>query len=226
MILSKTITLEVDLSAVHVIQLDDKPCTNEYGAICYQDGEPLIHTDGTGLISHDLAMKCPTSVSKRNFLKSQDVAACDETLTPSPCAKRHRSIASEPPLLMQFRMFYKGSAVKGTALVDKRLPPGTMLIRPSMIKIKSDPKLCGLQSVNSLDLIKMKTGLELYGIQSVNSLEIVTTSNQPKRTSTSKYLIALLHYGGVKAEYFMELLHNAIEVAENARYDKHAALNS
>jgi RNA-dependent RNA polymerase len=31
-------------------------------------------------------------------------------------------------------------------------------------------------------------------------------------------LIALLYYGGVKAEYFIELLHDAIEGAENARY--------
>ena len=49
-------------------------------------------------------------------------------------------------------------------------------------------------------------------------------SNQPKRTVTSKYLIALLYYGGVKAEYFIELLHDAIEVAKNARYGYDDAL--
>ncbi|XP_051223739.1 probable RNA-dependent RNA polymerase 3 isoform X1 [Lolium perenne] len=190
LILSKTITLEADLSVVHVIQLDDKPCSDEYGNIVVQDDEPLIHTDGTGLISEDLAMKCSTSISER-----KDIVSCDETPMVSSRAKRRRSIA---PLLTQFRMFYKGAAVKGTALVDRRLPSGTILIRPSMIKIKSDPELCG--------------------VQTVNSLEIVTTSNQPKRTLTSKYLIALLYYGGVKAEYFIELLHDAIEGAENARY--------
>ncbi|CAM0880235.1 unnamed protein product [Alopecurus aequalis] len=201
LILSKTITLEADLSAVHVIQLDDKPCSDEDGNIVVQDEEPLIHTDGTGLISEDLAMKCSTSTSERNYLKPQDIVSCDETPRESSRAKRRRSMV---PLLTQFRMFYKGAAVKGTALVDRRLPPGTILIRPSMIKIKSDPELCGLQSINSL--------------------EIVTTSNQPKRTFTSKYLIALLYYGGVKAEYFIELLHDAIEVAQNARYDYDDAL--
>ncbi|KAK1662744.1 hypothetical protein QYE76_050903 [Lolium multiflorum] len=163
---------------------------DEYGNIVVQDDEPLIHTDGTGLISEDLAMKCSTSISER-----KDIVSCDETPMVFSRAKRRRSIA---PLLTQFRMFYKGAAVKGTALVDRRLPSGTILIRPSMIKIKSDPELCG--------------------VQTVNSLEIVTTSNQPKRTLTSKYLIALLYYGGVKAEYFIELLHDAIEGAENARY--------
>ncbi|KAM0921101.1 hypothetical protein ACQ4PT_007013 [Festuca glaucescens] len=128
------------------------------------------------------------------------------------------------PLLTQFRMFYKGAAVKGTVLVDRRLPPGTILVRPSMIKIKSDPELCGVHSISSLELMKMKTDPKLNGVQSVNSLEIVTTSNHPKRTSTSRYLIALLYYGGVKAEYFMELLHDAVEGAANARYSYNDAL--
>ncbi|KAM0921098.1 hypothetical protein ACQ4PT_007013 [Festuca glaucescens] len=194
LILSKTITLDVDLSAVHVIQLDDKPCSDEHGRIVVQDGEPLIHTDGTGIISEDLAMKCSTSIPEKNCLKSQ------------------------------FRMFYKGAAVKGTVLVDRRLPPGTILVRPSMIKIKSDPELCGVHSISSLELMKMKTDPKLNGVQSVNSLEIVTTSNHPKRTSTSRYLIALLYYGGVKAEYFMELLHDAVEGAANARYSYNDAL--
>ncbi|KAM0921102.1 hypothetical protein ACQ4PT_007013 [Festuca glaucescens] len=124
----------------------------------------------------------------------------------------------------KFRMFYKGAAVKGTVLVDRRLPPGTILVRPSMIKIKSDPELCGVHSISSLELMKMKTDPKLNGVQSVNSLEIVTTSNHPKRTSTSRYLIALLYYGGVKAEYFMELLHDAVEGAANARYSYNDAL--
>ncbi|XBI26024.1 hypothetical protein VPH35_050829 [Triticum aestivum] len=225
LILSKTITMEVDLSALHVIQLDDKPCSAENGGIVQRDGELLIHTDGTGLISEDLAEKCPTIMYKGKLLKSQDVQACDDTLTTSPRAKKQRLIASKPPLLIQFRMFYKGSAVKGTALIDRRLPPGTILIRPSMIKIKSDPKLCGVQSVNSWELIKMKADPKSYCVQSVNSLEIVTTSTKPKRTLTSKLLIALLRYGGVKEEFFMELLENAIEGAENARCDYEDALN-
>lgn len=32
------------------------------------DGDPLIHTDGTGFISEDLAMKCPKNIYKGNCL--------------------------------------------------------------------------------------------------------------------------------------------------------------
>lgn len=50
-------------------------------------------------------------------------------------------------------------------------------------------------------------------------------SAKPKRTLTSKLLIALLRYGGVKEEFFMELLENAIEGAKTAHCDYEDALN-
>lgn len=186
LILSKTIKLDVDLSEVHVEIIDDEPCRDEYGEIVSKDGEPLILTDGTGLISVDLAAKCPTCVFKGNFLKD----AMD--------SKGHQYLMAEHPLLMQFRMFHKGYAVKGTLLVDKRLPPRTICIRPSMIKIRGNE--------NSV------------GEKSFDSLEIITTSNRPKRGYTSKYLIALLHYGGVREEYFLNLLRNALEDVNKTRH--------
>ncbi|PUZ46204.1 hypothetical protein GQ55_7G031800 [Panicum hallii var. hallii] len=144
LILSKTETLDVDLSTVDVILIDDEPC--------------------------------------------RDYMHRGETM----------------PLLMQVRLFYNGYAVKGTLLVDKRLQDNTIVVRPSMVKVKADPKLSWMQSLSSL--------------------EIVSTSHQSDRTSTSRSLISLLHYAGVKAEYFMELLHNAIEGVANARYDFRHAL--
>uniref|UniRef100_A0A0E0JF82 RNA-dependent RNA polymerase n=1 Tax=Oryza punctata TaxID=4537 RepID=A0A0E0JF82_ORYPU len=137
-------------------------------------------------------------------------------------------IDDEPclPLLIQLRLFYNGSAVKGTVLVDKRLPPGTIHIRPSMLKIKTYPELSGVQSVNSLDIVSAQNAKNsLSGVQSVNSFEIVSTSNRSGRTFTSNNLIALLHYGGVPEEFFMELLQTAIEEADNARFDYAGALN-
>ncbi|WVZ72691.1 hypothetical protein U9M48_021110 [Paspalum notatum var. saurae] len=170
LILSKTITLDVDLSK------------DEYGNIIFQDGEPdgepLILTDGTGLISVDLATKCPIG----------------DGIT----SKGHQHLTNDHPLLMQFRMFHNGSAVKGTLLVDKRLPSETIHIRPSMIKIHGDE--------NSV------------GEESFNSLEIITTSNRPKRGYTSKFLIALLHHGRVPAEYFLKLLRNVLEDVNKARH--------
>ncbi|CAL5035666.1 unnamed protein product [Urochloa decumbens] len=186
LILSKTVTLDVDLSTVAVILIDDEPCRDERGEVVIVDGKRWIHTDGTGFISENLAKKCPNRIIFGK--KSKDYM--------------HRGEAM--PLLMQVRLFYNGYAVKGTLLVDKRLQDDTIVIRPSMVKVIADPKLSWMQSLSSL--------------------EIVSTSHQSDRTSTSRILISLLHYGGVKAEYFMELLHNAIEGVANARYNFRHAL--
>ncbi|PUZ46203.1 hypothetical protein GQ55_7G031800 [Panicum hallii var. hallii] len=186
LILSKTETLDVDLSTVDVILIDDEPCRDKHGKVNITDGKRLIHTDGTGFISENLAKKCPNRIIKGK--KSKDYMHRGETM----------------PLLMQVRLFYNGYAVKGTLLVDKRLQDNTIVVRPSMVKVKADPKLSWMQSLSSL--------------------EIVSTSHQSDRTSTSRSLISLLHYAGVKAEYFMELLHNAIEGVANARYDFRHAL--
>ncbi|KAF8650247.1 hypothetical protein HU200_064005 [Digitaria exilis] len=186
LILSKTVTLDVELSKVDVILIDDEACRDKHGKDAIVDGKRLIHTDGTGFISENLAKICPNRIIKGK--KSKDYM--------------HRSEAT--PLLMQVRLFYNGYAVKGTLLVDKRLHDNTVVIRPSMVKVKADPMLSQMQSISSL--------------------EVVSTSHRSDRTSISRSLIALLHYGGVKAEYFMELLHNAIEGVENARYDFRHAL--
>ncbi|XP_044347912.1 probable RNA-dependent RNA polymerase 3 [Triticum aestivum] len=176
LVLSKATTLldANDLSKVNVIIIEDIPCKDRNGNIVLSHGEPLIHTDGTGLISEDIANKCPTSVVKGNFSRTPDLQ----------------------PLLLQIRMFYNGLAVKGTLLVDRRLLPGTIKIRQSMIKTASDPNL--------------------RDEQSFNSLEIVSTSKYPKRAFTSRFLIALLHYGGVPADYFLELVRKALKDVEKA----------
>lgn len=57
------------------------------------------------------------------------------------------------PLLMQVRLFYNGYAVKGTLLVDKRISNNTIVIRPSMVKVKADPKLCRMKSLSSLEIV-------------------------------------------------------------------------
>ncbi|KAF8393437.1 hypothetical protein HHK36_021681 [Tetracentron sinense] len=65
LILSQTTKLEVDLASVSIEVIEDKPCRDEDGSIVYnEDGKPLIHTDGTGFISEDLALKCKRNISK------------------------------------------------------------------------------------------------------------------------------------------------------------------
>ncbi|TVU21362.1 hypothetical protein EJB05_30992, partial [Eragrostis curvula] len=184
LILSKTVTLDVKFPEVNVTIIDDIPCKEEDGRTAVRNEEQLIHTDGTGLISLDLALKCPASVFKGNFSKAQDL---QDTVD----SKKHRYLIPEHPLLMQMRLFHNGYAVKGTLLVDSRLPEGSIHIRPSMIKINPDQ--------------------DSSGSQSFNSLEVVTTSNRPRRAVTSRFLIALLHYGRVPADYFEELLAKALK---------------
>ncbi|URE46868.1 RNA-dependent RNA polymerase [Musa troglodytarum] len=205
LILSKTIKLDIDLSSVHVEVIDDIPCVDDNGNIvCGDNGDPMIHTDGTGFISEDLAMKCPQHIYRGKCSIPTDI---QKFLGGAEALERRlgdRSLTSEVPLLIQFRMFNNGKAVKGTLLLNKLLPPETIQVRPSMIKVESDPSIS-------------------Y-IQSCNSLEIVATSNQPKRTCLSRHLIVLLHYGGVPKEFFLELLMNSLDDAQNARYSKQAAL--
>ncbi|ONM18875.1 putative RNA-dependent RNA polymerase 5 [Zea mays] len=135
LILSKTLTLDVDLSTIDVILIDDEPCRDEHGNIVMLDGKRLIHTDGTGFISENLAKKCPSRIIKGK--KSKVYMHQGETT----------------PLLMQVRLFYNGYAVKGTLLVDKRISNNTIVIRPSMVKVKADPKLCRMKSLSSLEIV-------------------------------------------------------------------------
>ncbi|XP_066339766.1 probable RNA-dependent RNA polymerase 3 isoform X1 [Miscanthus floridulus] len=172
--------------------IEDVPCKDEYGNIVLNaEGKPLIHTTGTGFISEDLAMKCPTGVFRGKASKPfelQDNMDLDENDTLIRLVNS-RGCPTHIPLLMQSHMFSNGCVVKGTFLVDRRLPPRTIHIRPSMIKVRADPNL--------------------IDVKSFNSLKVISTSNRQKRALTSWFLIALLHYGGVPEEYFMKLLLNA-----------------
>lgn len=47
---------------------------DEDGNIVYdEDGKPRIHTDGTGFISEDLALKCPQNCFKGIVLDDRDI---------------------------------------------------------------------------------------------------------------------------------------------------------
>ncbi|XP_022754978.1 probable RNA-dependent RNA polymerase 5 isoform X2 [Durio zibethinus] len=199
LILSKTMKLEIDLADVNVMVIDDIPCQDKYGnLVCNKDGETCIHTDGTGYISEDLALKCPKNVFKGSVVNGDNVEGKFSDM------KRTESHHRVPPLLVQFRLFNNGSAVKGTVLVNKKLPPRTIQVRPSMIKVKPDPNLSN--------------------ICTRNSLEVVKTSNQPKKTSLSRNLIMLLSYGGVPNDFFMDILKNALEESQSVFSNKRTAL--
>ncbi|GMI94841.1 hypothetical protein like AT2G19930 [Hibiscus trionum] len=207
LILSKTMKLEVDLANIKFMEIEDIHCKDKDGIpIPDKDGKHRIHTDGTGYISEDLALKCPRNVFKGSIAGGANVeigpivSLMGET-TDMKSTEFNRRV---PPLLLQIRFFYNGYAVKGTVLVNKQLPPQTIQVRDSMIKVRPDSKPSN--------------------ICTRNSLEVVTTSNQPKRTSLSRNLILLLSYGGVPDDFFMEILKNALEESQGAFSNKRAAL--
>nr|XP_018461385.1 PREDICTED: probable RNA-dependent RNA polymerase 5 [Raphanus sativus] len=191
LILSKTKKLEVDMTGITFQTIDDIHCHDENDKdVLDKNGKPCIHSDGTGYISEDLARMCPLNVYKGKCLRSDNVQ------TPS----------QNPPLLIQVRMFYDGYAAKGTFLLNKKLPPRTVQVRPSMIKVSKDPALSNFSTFDSL--------------------EVVTTSNPPKRTKLSRNLVALLSYGGIPDEFFLDTLLNTLEETKTIFNNKRAALKA
>ncbi|TMW86675.1 hypothetical protein EJD97_021024 [Solanum chilense] len=207
LILSTTVKLQVDLNSVNIDRIEDIYCHDKSGRIIYdEDGKPLIHTDGTGYISEDLARKCP-----QDFFNVKHKCAKLERYTNGVKLGENSSElgeaefqSGEPPLLMQCRLFYNGLAVKGTLLVNRKLPRRTIQIRPSMIKVEADPRLSRAQMFNSL--------------------EINTPSLKPRNTYLSRTLIALLTYGGVPVEYFYDILNNTLEETQRLYSDEVTAL--
>ncbi|XP_070033193.1 probable RNA-dependent RNA polymerase 5 isoform X4 [Nicotiana tomentosiformis] len=207
LILSTTVKLQVDLNSVNIDRIEDIYCHDKNGRTLYdEDGKPLIHTDGTGYISEDLARKCPQdffNVKYKNAKLERYPNGVELGESSSELGEAEFQ-SGEPPLLMQCRLFYNGLAVKGTLLVNRKLPRGTIQIRPSMIKVEADPKLSRARMFNSL--------------------EIVTPSFKPRNTYLSRTLIALLTYGGVPGEYFFDILNNTLEETQRLYSDEVTAL--
>ncbi|KAK9055021.1 hypothetical protein SSX86_026100 [Deinandra increscens subsp. villosa] len=190
LILSTTIKLQVDLASVSIEEIRDIPCIDENGDVVRDDdGEPLIQTDGTGFISEDLAVLVPNDFQDAKYMKDKNY----EVRINFPFA----------PLLIQCRLYKEGFAVKGTLLVNKKLKPRTIVVRPSMIKVRKDPRLSDTKSFNSL--------------------EIVSVSHKPKAAKLSKNLIALLSVGGVPKEYFLDLLAKTLTDVQTVCFDPRAA---
>ncbi|CAN1342705.1 Probable RNA-dependent RNA polymerase 5 [Linum perenne] len=194
LILSKTMKLNLDLANVTIICVPDIPCKDGDGNDTYDNrGKPLIHTDGTGFISEDLASLCP-DVSQGKCLDSY-------------IEQNHEVNFSDrlrqPPLLMQVRLFFSGSTIKGTLLVNKKLQPRTIVVRDSMVKVRPYENL----SNNA----------------TANSLEIVNTSRRPKPADLSRNLIMLLSYGGVPGDFFMDLLYKALVDSRAVVFKRRAA---
>ncbi|KAL3625438.1 hypothetical protein CASFOL_030892 [Castilleja foliolosa] len=196
LILSKTVKLEINFDAVSVERIEDIPFQDEKGSIILdEDDKPIWHTDGTGYISEDLAMMCPKDFSTAkaitdNSFEKQDLNVAGDIAS----QKRIAETRTIEPLS------------KELFLLIERLKPGTIQVRPSMIKVERDEKM-----------LNDKT---------FNSLEIVAISNRPHRNYLSKHLIALLSYGGVPQEVFFNLLTTALEETQRVYSHRRAALRA
>ncbi|XP_020528669.1 probable RNA-dependent RNA polymerase 5 isoform X2 [Amborella trichopoda] len=208
LILSKTIKLEVDLGSVNIERINDKPCLDNHNEIVYdQNGQCLIHTDGTGFISEDLMSKFSKNIFKERYLKQKKTCLNGMELNAkSVLDEEIKYVSGDLHLLIQFRLFYDGCAVKGTVLVNKLLPPNTIQVRPSMVKVERDTDFSRLPSFNSF--------------------EMVGTSNRPRGAALSRYLITLLSHGGVPKSCFMFLIQAALDDVQNVRYSKKLALTA
>nr|XP_011459238.1 PREDICTED: probable RNA-dependent RNA polymerase 5 isoform X4 [Fragaria vesca subsp. vesca] len=205
LILSKTMSLKADWSLVKVEIIDEEYCLDESGNCIYRDEKPLIHTDGTGFISEDLALLCPKIEAKGQWISDEHMKGLPDPDELDDTGKNRAGLRTEePPLLIQCRLFHNGSASKGTLLVNKKLQPNRIQIRPSMLKVKTDPVISNNQTLNSL--------------------EIVGTSTPPRNTHLSRILIALLVHGGVPEEFFMQILNKALEDSHGVFCKKRAAL--
>ncbi|KAF5932384.1 hypothetical protein HYC85_028555 [Camellia sinensis] len=125
-----------------------------------EDGDPLIYTNGTGYISEDIALKTPKDFSRAKFINDEnfesflDHANCEEKSLELRGSEAH---TREPPLLMQIRLVYNGRAVKGTLLVNRKLPEKTIQVMSSMIKVEADSRLSNVQTFNSLEIVGIRT---------------------------------------------------------------------
>ncbi|KAK7272726.1 hypothetical protein RJT34_29523 [Clitoria ternatea] len=207
LILSKTLKLDIDFSTVSIQPIEDVYCKDENGNIVYENEKPCILTDGTGFISEDLALLCPSNVSQGSNLENKHIKEIHNLVELGEMSKgmgEAQMSIHQPPLLIQCRLFHNGCAIKGTLLLNRKLPPRTIQARDSMIKVKTDSRL--------------------PNIQSINSMEVVNTSHKPNRAYLSKNLVALLSYGGVPNEFFMGILKSNLEDVGHVYSNRRAAL--
>ncbi|GMN25601.1 hypothetical protein TIFTF001_051452 [Ficus carica] len=80
LILSKTHKLEINLSSVNVEIIED----DESGNPVYRDGKPLVHTDGTGFISEDLASLCPKNLFKGQCINNENIESSSRDTNSNP----------------------------------------------------------------------------------------------------------------------------------------------
>ncbi|KAM3743097.1 hypothetical protein ACB098_07G118400 [Castanea mollissima] len=121
LILSKTTKVEVDLASVNIQTIEDVLCMDRNGKVVYEKPEkPCIHTDGTGFISEDLALICRNNVHRGDRTRDENVETNPRIVELESnllAMQRQESKAQELPLLIQFRLFNNGCAVKGTLLM-------------------------------------------------------------------------------------------------------------
>ena len=132
-------------------------------------------TDGAGMISVDIAELLPSLVVGGRVDHSQ------------------RKLQ---PAAYQARIFSSHGIFKGCLVVDRTLPPGTIIVRPSMLKARNTDSF-------------VTEGTTILSFHQDIFLEIVNTSARPVYSFIALlnyHLIILLHAKGVPLDIFERML--------------------
>ncbi|KAG5600031.1 hypothetical protein H5410_031401 [Solanum commersonii] len=130
LILSKTIKLQVNLASVTIERIEDILCRDENGCIIKdEDGEPRIHTDGTGFISEDLAMHCPKDFVKAEYIKDENYENFVDIVDLD--AERRETFVDAVSFVLQW-LCCEG---------------------PSMVKVEIDPTISSIPTFDSLEIV-------------------------------------------------------------------------
>ncbi|KAI3426785.1 NADH dehydrogenase [ubiquinone] flavoprotein 1 [Psidium guajava] len=78
LILSKTESLQVDWDHVTIETIKDEECKDKDGNSIYdKKGKPHMHTDGTGFVYEDIALRCPGNIFKGSGVITPAFEVCD-----------------------------------------------------------------------------------------------------------------------------------------------------
>ena len=105
---------------LQIVEVADALARDESGQpVLDGKGEPIPMEDGCGLVSADVAARIPRVANGAQT----DEAGCD----------------GGGPLVTQVRLWYQGSLAKGTLLRCAALPPRTIVVRRTQVKVDGQP---------------------------------------------------------------------------------------
>ncbi|KAL9224532.1 hypothetical protein vseg_000557 [Gypsophila vaccaria] len=70
-------------------------------------------------------------------------------------------------------MFHQGRAIKGTVLLNRKLPSNTIQVRPSTRKIAADDDLAGEPALNKFEIVGTRLIIQLLDLKYLSDCRVV-----------------------------------------------------